>query len=278
MTRREDFPGTEADALPIEGLDVADVLPRFDASQRRAFGSVPGLLGKNIDVPPLHRLNGLALQRVRPEVMRQGLYGVSGNNSVNGLALNTGQCEAIVRNHKSFSAAIRNKTLAANTTSNDVRTREAELRSVAAALDSKRARHEAVLAGLENERSTLAKLAEWQKTPGYWRTREAELRVLATSAWEGSFTNMLKVVRDQHELTPEEHIDMANALAFRLTKGPQAERMRSWGGMLGLALDYNKSVGALFSTSMHHVTSNHEKLETKLDEFYEQHSIFPPSR
>ena len=278
MTRREDFPGTAEDALPLEGIEVSTVLPRFDPNQRRAFGSVPGLLGKNIDVPPFHRLDELALRRIEPTTLRRGLYGVQGNNAVKGLALNTQQYEVIVRNHKSFSAAIRNKTLAAQATANDIRAREAELRSVAAALDNKAKRHETVLAGLSAERETLAKLADWQKTPGYWRTREVELRVLATSAWEGSFTNILKVVRDQHELSPEEYIDMANALAYRLTKGPQDERMKSWGGMLGLALDYNKSVGALFNTSAHQITSDHAKIETKLDEFYEQYAISRPDQ
>ena len=278
MTKREDFPGIEEDALPLEGIDVQTVLPRFDASQRRAFGSVPSLLGKEIDVPAFHRLSEVALRRIEPENLQAGLYGAEGNNAVNGLALTTRQYEVIIRNHRAFNAAIRNKTLAANMSTNELRKREKELRSVHGSLVNKEQRHEGVLDGLGQERQTLTKLADWQRTPGYWRTREAELRMLATSAWEGSFLNILKVLQDQHELPPEDYIDMTQALAYRLTKGPQNERMAHWGGMLGVSLKYNKSVTALFSTSAHKIISDKAQLEKKLNEFYEQSGLLRPTR
>lgn len=254
------------------------VLPRIDMQQRRAFGSVPGLLGRNIDVPPFERLDGLALQRVEPEALTRGLFGVEGNNAVDGLALNTAQYQALVRNKKAFADSIRNKTLAANTLTNDVRTREKELSSVRAALEQKQVRHQKVITGLEGEKKTLATLAEWQRTPGYWRTREPELRAMATAAWELSFTNILHVLKDQHELSPEAYVDMTQALAYRLTQGPQSDRMKYWGGMLGVALRYNSSVKALFSNRLNAIEYEKAKLDTKLDEFYEAEQISPPAK
>jgi hypothetical protein len=252
--------------------------PRFVAEQKRAFGSVPTLLGKEIDVPPFHRLSELALQRTEPETLRRGLYGAEGNNAVNGLVLNTKQYEVIIRSPRAFNAAVRNKTLAANMSTNDLRKREKELRSVRGSLENKSQRHEGVLTGLDGERQTLAKLSEWQRVPGFWRTREADLRILATSAWQGSFMNIIGVLRDQYELTPEEYIDMTNALAYKLTRGPQSERMAHWGGMLGVSLEYNKSVTALFSTSLHRIASDTAQLEKKLDEFYQQSGLQHPEK
>jgi hypothetical protein len=271
-----ELPPDTQELLP--GMPEPVILPRFAADRKRAFGSVPTLLGKEIDVPPFHRLNELALQRTEPAALRKGLYGAKDNNAVNGLALNTQQYEVIIRSPRAFNAAIRNKTLAANMSTNELRKREKELRSVSGSLANKEHRHEGVLAGLDAERQTLTKLSEWQKVPGYWRTREADLRILAASAWQGSFMNILSVLRDQYELTPEEHIDMANALAYKLTRAPQNDRMAHWGGLLGVSLEYNKSVMALFSASWHRIVSDKAVLEKKLDEFYEQSGLQSPEK
>lgn len=259
--------------VPLPGMPPAPV--RFDPEQKRAFGSVPTLLGKEIDIPPLHRLNQWALEHTEPAMLRRGLYGREGNNAVNGLVLNTTQFEVIVRSHPAFESAIRNKTLAANTATNDLRTREKELKSVLGSWESKQARHAGILTGLGRERDNLTTLAEWQRVPGYWRTREADLRIMTTQAWEMSFANILQVLREQHELSPEQHVDMTHALAHKLVRGPQAERMKHWGGMLGLAIDYNRDVTLLFEHSARQIELSRDRLGHKLGDFYSRHGLLP---
>ncbi len=258
-------------ALP----DMPAAPERFNPEQRRAFGSIPTLLGKEYEVPPHHRLTEVSLVRTEPDTLRQGLYGVHGNNAVNGLALNTKQYEVVIRNQSSFMASIRNKTLAANVATGDLRTREKELKSLLSSLDTKKQRHETVLTGLHQEGELLSQLSEWQRTPGYWRTREADMRIKATQAWQGSFTNMMQVLRDQHELTPNEYVDMTNALAHKLFRGSQKDRIRHWGGMLHVASEYNRSVGLLFQNSERHIGLAQDRLSQQLDEFYNSNGLQP---
>lgn len=255
--------------------DMPDAPVRFDSQQKRAFGSVPTLLGKEIDIPPAHRLSEQALIRTEPDTLRQGLYGQAGNNAVNGLALNTKQFEIIIRSQPAFTSSIRNKTLAANTQANPLRLQEKELKSIIGSLESKQARHTGVLAGLTSEQQNLAKLADWQRVPGYWRTREADLRMMAAQAWEFSFTNILQVLCDQHGLSVSEYIDMTNALAHKLVRGPQAERIQQWGNMLGVASTYNRSVTLLFQNSARHIELDLNRKSQQLRNFYQQNDLDP---
>jgi hypothetical protein len=276
MPRREDFPGSDADRLPLEGLEAADqLIPRFDPDQHRAFGSIPGLIGKEVEVPPFHRLDGKALERVRSTDIREGLYGVSGNYAVNGLVLGAEEYTAIVRHAPSFQKAIQARITAANRPTNDIRTREKELRGVQAALRSKTERHQKVLSGLDGEHENLSTLKEWQHTPGFWRASETDIRVMASSAWE-SFHHMTHVLADHYDLSSNERVDVDQALAYRLLRGGQRERIGYWGEMLELGIDYNRSRHLLFEHSARIVEAETERTEIKLMNFYNLYGIQPP--
>jgi hypothetical protein len=248
---------------------------RFNPSQRRAFGSVPGLLEGIVDIPEFHQLDALALRRVEPDTIRRGLFDVRGNLAVDGVALNPAQYKAIIRHQPSFLAAIRAGVMAASTHDNDLRYQEKQYRSALASLDSKHVRHEKVLQGLSNEADNLQKLAAWQKAPGYARTNEMDLRVQVTQAWQGSFMNILSVLRDQHRLHPEEHSAMEQALAYRLFKGSQRDRMAAWGGMLDVSQTYNNAVTVLFEQSDRQIAKTHEELSGRLADFYDANGLLP---
>lgn len=277
-SRRDKFPGLPEEQLPLDVADAPSVEPRFDPDQYRAFGSVPTMLGKRIDVPPFERLDGLAWQRTEPAVLTQGLFGVEGNTAVNGLALGSEYYKAIIRNHDAFQASIRNTTQAANRQAGDVRAREKELRSVAGALHSKQDRHEKILSGLETQRDVLATLSDMQRTPGYHRhLTETDMRLLATTAWDQSFMGMLKVLKDQHDLSNNDFIEMSQALSYRLLRGPQKERIRNWGDMLTLGTRYNRGVSTMFAHSLHTIERGRETLDHRLEEFYEANDITTPA-
>lgn len=265
---------------PIAGQELFEGMPeapasRFDPEQLRAFGSIPGLLGRDLDIPLISRLDALALQRIQPGAIRSGLYGRDGTNTVNNLVISAEEYGAIVRNPKSFQNAVQAKTTAANRLTGDVRSREKELRSVPGAFQSKLDKYEKVFAGLASERGTLNKLAEWQHTPGYRRTSEADIRSLAGSAWNGSFRHILEVLRDKYGLSAEEHVNNVNAMAYKLFRGPQRERIAYWGGMLDLALSYNRNRTILFRLSSQKIVQANERLGVRLEEFYDQSGISP---
>ena len=278
-SKRDKFPGVPEEQLPLEIEAEASVAePRFNPDQYRAFGSVPTMLGKRIEVPPFERLDGLAWQRTEPAALAQGLFGVEGNTAVNGLALGSDFYKAIVRNHDAFQASIRNTTQAANRQTGDVRAREKELRSVAAALRSKQERHEKILSGIAAQQEGLEKLIDMQKTPGYHRRlTEVDVRMLAATAWDQSFMGMLRVLKDQHDLTNNDLIEMSQALSYRLLRGPQKDRVQNWGSMLALGSRYNRNVATMFGHSLRTITRGQEELEQRLGEFYEANNITSPA-
>lgn len=277
-SRRDKFPGLPEEQLPLDVAEAPVSEQRFDPDQYRAFGSVPTMLGKLVDVPPFERLDSLAWQRTEPAVLARGLFGVEGNTAVNGLALGADHYKAIVRNHDAFQASIRNTTLAANRQTGEARAREKDLRSVLGALRSKQERHEKILSGLETQREVLTTLSDMQRTPGYHRhLTETDVRLLATTAWDQSFLGMLRVLKDQHDLTNNDFVEMSQAMSYRLLRGSQKDRIHNWGDMLALGTRYNRAVGTMFTHSLHEVTRGHESLEGQLEAFYEQNGLTSPA-
>lgn len=262
---------------------IQDALPgmpegsqqRFDPDQRRAFGSVMGLLGENLDIPEFERLDSRAVLRVEPTVLRQGLYGQEGINTVNGLVLSAEEYTAIIRNGASFQRAIHAKTTSANRLTASVRADEKLLRSQKGAMDSKLSRHNLILGGLAGERVTLSKLSDWQKKPGYSRAKEIDMRTMASSAWNGSFSHVLDVLRDKHGLSDKEHADMRDAMSYKLFRGGQRDRVGYWGEMLDVALEYNKRREILFGLSATRIIRESGRIAVELREYYDKHGLPP---
>lgn len=265
---------------PFEGMPEPPSEPRFNPEQRRAFGSVPGLLGSKLEIPDFERLDTTALQRVSPLGLREGL-GLIANpgrprnlrHQVDGLVLSAAEYSAIVRSPSSFVAAVQAKTIAAGNASNDVRLQEKELKSGYHSFRQKWTRQNKVLQGLQAERSTLKTLLEWQATPGYARSKEVNIVVLAGQAMNGTFHSMLKTLKEHHQLSPEEHIDMVDALSYRLYRGPQSERVANWGQTLLVADNYLSAKINLFGNRQHEVEERGFQLKNLLHEFNERHGI-----
>lgn len=261
-------------ALDAEGMPSApDNSARFDPSQRRAFGSVPGLIGKNMDIPPFERLNGEALRRVEPDTIEIGLLGREGGYAVDGIVLNAEEYTTIVRSPRGFQRAIQAKTVAANRHANETRATEKAIKSPLHAFDGKSPQHVTYIESLVEERAMLEELLEWQRTPGFARTSQIDIVALAGRAWNLTFRGMLDTLKDQYDLTNEQHIDMTNAMAYRLFKGPQRERIGYWGDMLRVAHHYNRAKTILFTNRQHKIARRSGELVVQLDDLYEKHGI-----
>lgn len=260
----------EAEGMPEPTEDTAIMHP----SQRRAFGSVPGLLGKRLDIPPFERLDGEALERVEPVALRANLFDQEGRNAVDGIVLSSEQYTAIVRSPESFQSSIQAKTAAASRAVNPVRAVEKELKSGRDAFRQKWHKQRDVIAGLDHERQVLRTLREWQQVPGFSRTSEIDIVALANEALHGTIANMLRAYKDQHELSPKEHHDMVNALYYRLFRGPQSERVENWGKTLEVADNYTTAVLYLFKGRQNRINRFGARLSQDLDDFYAKHGIF----
>lgn len=259
-------------AFETEGMPAQE--PLFNPEQRRAFGSVPTLLGKNMEIPAFHRLDANALARVEPAIIKRGLLGQEGRHAVDGIVLSPEEYEVVVRNPRSFQASIQAKTIAANKNlQNEARAKEKEIKSPKHAFEQKTDRHETVLASLTSERDMLTELLEWQKVPGYARTSQIDIVSLAGQAWNMTFRGMLHTLKDQHELTADQHIDLVNAMAYKLFRGPQNERMSYWGDMLRVARSYNQAKISLFNNRHRKITRYGGRLASQLDQHHDQHGI-----
>lgn len=248
-SRREKFPD-QPEELPL-GIDTADMNPgpRFDPSQHRAFGSTPNLLGRDLEIPSLERIPQQAWTRTDAGVLRQGLYGESAHYAVEGIALSPEYYEAIIRNQKAFLGSTGAKTVAANRLTNAERQREKLEKSQIAPLESKQARHQAIIPDLQAQQENLETLLEWHRTPGYWRTDEADLRIRTTQAWQQTFVGIIRTLKDNYDLSANEEVDMQQALAYRLFRGKQDERVKQWGEHLRLGAEYTRRTKILFEQS-----------------------------
>lgn len=261
-------------ALEAEGMPVPqESATRFDPSQRRAFGSVPGLLGKNMDIPAFERLNGEAVARVEPEVMLSGLLGREGGYAVDSVVLNAEEYTTVVRNPDSFRSAIQGRTVAANRSTGTLLAQEREIKSGKHAFESKADKHATYIDSLVGERAVLEELLEWQRVPGFSRTSQVDIVALAGRAWNITFRGMLDTLKDQYDLTPEQHIDLTNAMAYKLMRGPQRERIGYWGDMLQAALRYNRAKTILFTNRQHRIARQTGELAVQLSDLYEKHGI-----
>lgn len=258
--------------LPLDGMPEPAAL-RFDTEQHRAFGSLPGLVGRNLEIPDFHRLNSVALERVAPSTIMRGLFDREGRYAVDGLVLSAEEYKGIVRNVPAFRTSISATILRANRMTNDIRTTEKELNGTHAALTSKRGVHDTVISSLVYESDNLKQLQEWQKVPGFWRTTELEMRLKGNQAWNYSFRHMLDVLKDQYELAPEEHIDMVHAMAHKLFRGPQRDRVAYWGEMLSTSQNYNNARKTLFIQRTHVIDSALKRIDTQIEDFHTKHGL-----
>ena len=277
MTKKAEIPDPGQLLIEAEGMPevpAPEAAPRFEMNRRRAFGSVPGLIGKELDIPEADKIPELAKQNVQPQVIRAGLLGPQGRHSVNGIVLNPAEYQLVVRSPKSFLNSVQATTLKANQNiPNDVRLQEKELKSGKLALEAKAASHEVYLTTLAQEKDILSELLKWQRTPGFAHSTQIDIVSYANQAWNLTFRGMLQTLKHQHHLTAAEHIDMTNAMAHRLFRGPQRQRMEYWGGMLEVALEYTRAKNSLFTHRLHKVATQSGKLALNLEALYDEHGL-----
>lgn len=275
--KREDFPGQPEDALPLlPDMPQPGVEPRFDPLQRRAFGSVPRLLGAKLDIPKFERLDTLAWERTKPENISAGLIGrPDGGTVVDGLVLSPEEYQAIMRSPGRFLTSVQVRTMIARRNRNDISQEEGVLKSGYESFESKRQRQATVISGLETERSCLRTLLTEQKAPAYPHTKQVDLVLVAHQTLQTSILPMLHTLKQQHGLSPEEHIDTHQALMYRLFRGPQNSRMKSWGDVMHVADDYVAAKISLFNNRQNIVTRIAQKLQSEQNDFYIKHGISP---
>lgn len=259
----------EAEGMPQPAEDAA----RFNPDQRRAFGSVPGLIGKDLDIPAFERLDSDAVQKVEPAAIKWGLLGREGGYAVDGIVLNPEEYTLVVRSPRSFQRAVQAKTVAANRSVNELRAKEKELRSGQHAFDGKSGKQAIYIDGLVKERAMLETLLERQRVPGFAHTSQVDIVALASQAWNLTFRGMLDTLKSQYDLNPEQHANLTNAMAYKLFRGPQRDKVAYWGEMLTVARDYNRAKTLLFVNRQHKIARQTGELAVQLSDLYQKHGI-----
>lgn len=259
VAQRSKLPGIGQETLP--DLTVPNPIT---PERSRAFGSIPNLLGRNVSI---ECADDMQLDKVSPVFLAGHLYG-EGEHAVSGIILNPNEYDTILRSPQSFARAVGAKTLAGRgqRTAND---EAAFLRSKDHALDSKQEQQGKVITGLDKEIAALRRLIKFIKVPGYAHTTEAELRVLATSAWEISFNNIVDVVARHAQWTQSEKDKGLNAMAMQLTQGAQRERVGYWHDMTKLAGNYAMHRRALFISRQNQASTNKQLIQKELNALYD---------
>lgn len=246
--------------LPLEGMPIPE---RSSLDNRRAFGSVPGLLGREIQLPSIEHIDSVAFARVQPNVLQSQLFGASEGNVVDGVLLNESEYTLLVRSDTAFDTAIRARTGNANQLAIPELREHRREKSTSRAFANKLAGYEGILAGYAQERERLQKLLKWQQVPGYAQTDEWTMKSEATAAWTLSFGNILGTLAEHHQLDPRDKLDLEVAMAYKLFKGSQRDKVGYWGQMLSLSRKYNLQKTNLFERSKHTIERRIGSVPTK---------------
>lgn len=250
---------SQPEKLPFE-VEEVERPAHFDPKQHRAFGSLPRLIGGELTIPRFDQLDSRAWELTDAATMRQGLYGERGAYTVNNLAVSPEYYEQIIRNQEAFLSSIGAKALAANRMVHPERLKEKYDKSQVEPLRTKLERHKTIMNSLDTQQENVDTLLEWQRQPGYWRTNETELRVLGTSVWDQTLLAMLATLRDNYNLSVNDHINMQQALSYRLFRGSQSDRIKQWGQQLSLGHDYTRSLRLQFQQSRSKIEKQLDKL------------------
>ena len=151
--------------------------------------------------------------------------------------------------------AAENKTFNARVLDTNLgrRTSAAE-RSGTHALGGKNIAMQKTLSGIQQERANLARLKTLAETPGYAHERIQSLKILAVSARELYFKNILAVV-GRGKAWSEKQADLASrSLDVRLFWGERGDlqsRVSNWIGWLGVGEEYARRREELFVGRIH---------------------------
>lgn len=264
----EPMPGS----VPFEGMENLAPI-RFNVDQRRAFGSVPRLLGVHLELPL--QLTAADREHAQAEYLKISLYSDHGQ-AVNGLALNPEEFTTILINAETFEKRLGARAERAHRYSNPVRRQEAKINSpLHAYADEKglRDKHEAAINGLQQEVASLAELRKYVRAPGFAMTTEGRIRELATIAWEGSFKNLLRVAGNQRAWTERDRFGAAQAVAESLFTGPQRSRVGYWQEMTELAGRYASQRRVLFTQRLSVINTRINLLNKQKESLYAEHGF-----
>lgn len=256
-------PPTRPEALP----GIPAPASRFDVTRRRAFGSVPGLLDCGEPTAPVYEVERLVdianLQRL---LYQQGPDDKRGL-VVDGLALNSEEYTDIARNPEALQRAVGARTVASRTLRGDTnvdRVDSRELVSQMKMLIAKGTKHGERITQYALEINRLRELGKLARSPGYALATEGELRILAVEVWTTSFEGVLKVAALRGRWDGSTQMAATDAMAYRLTKGPQRTRMGYWQEMGSLTERYVGNKKLLFTQRRDVLRAQYRSLNQQL--------------
>lgn len=266
---QELFPGMPE--LPIPALPPIN--PHLvGPDRRRAFGSLPRLIGVSLEAAA--ELTNEDMLRVSPDSIKSSLYS-EGDYVFNGLALNSDEFKVIMLSPKSLRTRVGARADSAHASSNPIRRQEVKMTAPKHVLEQVLPLQEALAAKASKEVAELEAFSKFMRSPGYAHYKEADLRTQATSVLTGSFANLLRVAGEQQAWTPEQVKRARPALETRLFTGPQRQRIGQWWQYTDIATRYGQARLAMFTQRAHATTSEINKINKQLAEFYEANGLQP---
>ncbi len=258
--------------MPAEVTEEHVATARYEPARRRAFGSAPNLIQRDID--PTVEVEPRHIAALQPANLRAALYG-RGAKVVDGVALNVHEYKAIVLNIPTYVEKAVAGTEKKHQLSNPIRAEEASLCARIGVLDRLDASHNTALEGLRSDWNLVHKVRGFARQPGYSRADELTMRALVTAAWNGPIANMLKVVGAQQKWSADDQRAVDEALLRSLLYAPHNARLGNWRNILSVTEEYIGEKGVVFNGRSTSINLRRTDLQNKLAAFYEKNGLLP---
>lgn len=214
---------------PVTGIDLDKPL---------AFGSIPAILGAGKEVP---QFDQRASEDVTVDNLTRALFLGNNRYKVGHVTLDADEYNRIVRSPKGFQNHLGSISIASSDkkliTDADKVARK-ELDDTLEGLTEKAQTQKRVAAALLNEITNLNELLTCIRNPERALMKGADLLSLAGLVRGQYFARIVRVAGRARQWDQKRVITANNALDYKLTYGPQSQRVQSWREMVSLGVQY----------------------------------------
>ncbi len=215
-------------------------------TDKMAFGAIPKYFAGSGEI-------GSFTEQASTDVMSSHLERIlllgKGNYAVGQLSLDASEYNKVVRSPRGLVKHLGATSVAASDKkqdSNAERIAERERQNILDGIIQKGIVHNTMIAATQLEINNLSELLKCIAKPGRAMINAQDLISLAAQARDTYFANMLRVVERAQEWDNKRIAAANNAMQYRLTQGPQHERVQYWHEMAELAKKYATARKLLF--------------------------------
>lgn len=268
--RREDFPGTPEEMLPIEAPVQQAPVEDYDPKRQLPFYKVPNLLRQQPN--PLITVTAEDVADIQPVALMRALHGPEGDRTVDRVALNAAEFGRIALSPKTLLARVQAPASVKYANSNPIVKEEHELNRRIDVAKQYIKKHDAVIEDLSKEIDVCKTLLGYAKYPHLRRATDVATRDMAITAWSG-FANIIDVAAYQNGWSLDKKNAVNEAMVRALTTGAATAKLKAWRKTLPILQDYAARKRYIFSERNNELAEEQSKAQTKRDDLLARHGF-----